>query len=874
MQEVTVLWKDGPQEGAVEVSYGRMAALSATGGTVDGVHFTLTGDTCRLQITIDEENLGHGANPTMVTVRSQVNPFTFLLRDVDRTYPLYIPAYGVAVTGADDQRTYAEIAGHIQTKKLQTSLQQIATEQEESYVEAAVHTRDMQPSPTWLGLSRDIRIFYLEYLPEGYWHQIRPHFHGYPAKWPEGEDKPISFGFQIARGMGCEYHLTRRLEEGVLPILHATARDGGITYHTVSFASLETSPLTLETLRGTHFLVADGHGAGFMFTEAQQIQFDQLKATELQREEEVVLYQRTEATNSADVPRYAWYKIPSASCTYTYDGSQGIARLSSGRVFLVSKLNGQPMPQEEVAVLLKPGETATFDCCITHQPIAEERAIELAKQDFSARHRECRDFWWAKLMTAAKVHVPEQRINEMVRAGLLHLDLVTYGFEPDGPTTATIGVYCPIGSESSPIIQMMDSMGWTSLAERSLQYFLEKQHDDGFMQNFGGYMLETGAALWCMGEHYRYTRDDAWLRKIAPKLIKSCEYILSWRQRNMREELRGRGYGLIDGKVADPEDAFHAFMNNGYAYLGLQRVSEMLANVDPDESARWAREAASFKADIRQAFFDVLAISPVVPLGDGTWCPTMAPWAEGRGPVSLFTDGLKWFTHGSFFCRDSLIGPNYLGFQEVLDSAEEGMSFILEYQADLMHMRNVAFAQPYYSPHAWLHLRRGEVKAFLKVYYNGFAGLADRETYSFWEHYFHASPHKTHEEGWFLMQTRWMLYMERGDTLELLPGIPRAWLEQGKRISLDNVASYFGPLSLEVTPELEQGRITAFITCEGDRKPARVLLRLPHPDGRKPSRVTGGVYQAAQEAVLVESFTGKAQVCVEFSFSERVASPA
>ena len=27
---------------------------------------------------------------------------------------------------------------------------------------------------------------------------------------------------------------------------------------------------------------------------------------------------------------------------------------------------------------------------------------------------------------------------------------------------------------------------------------------------------------------------------------------------------------MIDGKVADPEDQFHQFMLNGYAYLGLE----------------------------------------------------------------------------------------------------------------------------------------------------------------------------------------------------------------------------------------------------------------------------------------------------------------
>ena len=80
----------------------------------------------------------------------------------------------------------------------------------------------------------------------------------------------------------------------------------------------------------------------------------------------------------------------------------------------------------------------------------------------------------------------EPILDNMISAGLLHLDLVTYGRESDGTLAPTIGVYCPIGSESSPIMQFFDSMGWHSVAERALQYFVDKQHDDGFMQNFGG----------------------------------------------------------------------------------------------------------------------------------------------------------------------------------------------------------------------------------------------------------------------------------------------------------------------------------------------------------------------------------------------------
>ena len=172
--------------------------------------------------------------------------------------------------------------------------------------------------------------------------------------------------------------------------------------------------------------------------------------------------------------------------------------------------------------------------------------------------------------------------------------------------------------------------------------------------------------------------------------------------------------------------------------------------------------------------------------------------------------------------------------------------------------------QPYYSEHPMAHLQRGEVKAFLAAFYNGFSSLADRETYSFYECYNHPSSHKTHEEAWFLMQTRWMLYMEEGDTLRLLPGIPRAWLEDGKRIAFTDAVSYFGPVSLEVISEVDQGRLIARVTCTTDRKPKALSLRLPHPAGRRAVRVSGGTYDPATETVQVEGFTGEAAVGLEF----------
>ena len=138
----------------------------------------------------------------------------------------------------------------------------------------------------------------------------------------------------------------------------------------------------------------------------------------------------------------------------------------------------------------------------------------------------------------------------------------------------------------------------------------------------------------------------------------------------------------------------------------------------------------------------------------------------------------------------------------MLDPNEQLAEWLLYAHQELMTIRNAGFSQPYYCRHDWLHLKRGEVKQFLKMYYSQFASLQDRETYTFWEHYVGAgeSPHKTHEKAWFLMQTRWMLWNEDYDTrtLRLLSMVPRAWLEAGKKIKLEKCASYFGPFSLDV----------------------------------------------------------------------------
>jgi hypothetical protein len=193
-------------------------------------------------------------------------------------------------------------------------------------------------------------------------------------------------------------------------------------------------------------------------------------------------------------------------------------------------------------------------------------------------------------------------------------------------------------------------------------------------------------------------------------------------------------------------------------------------------------------------------------------------------------------------------------------------NFITKMTTEMFYLKNTAFSQPYYSVHPFTHLLRGEVKAFLKEFYNGMSALADREIYTFWEHLYLVSPHKTHEEGWFLMRCRWMLYMDYFGKLNILPGIPRAWLNDGCVISFENAASRFGRLSVNVESNISQGTVCASIKLVDNfgRIPNEIAIRIPHPQGQKAISVSRGVYCEESEMIIISDFTGEADIVIKF----------
>ncbi len=878
-KRIALLFKSNYINGQINTSYCNVKniALTCGSGNIRGNMFTAESgiNGCiRLEITIVDTRLEPGSKSSRITVLENKSPFTFYIRDINMKEPVYIPEYGVIVTEAADKRDYCDIEAYISSLGQVSDHGRFNAEPEETYEAACIRNR-IQYCPTVLGIGRDIRMFRLGLTAgNSYFGSISACYNTQNTKtirFAENKDgAPGSYEYELefhtGPGASSRVMIKRELDGGVLPILRAIQYEDDIEYRLTAFASLEKRPLSETAVRGSDWLVSYSLTNGSVLEDKEKEYISGIFEDEtIKREEEIICCIRIDAVNTGCTSRYAFIKPPCSrqwsKFPDNYDNNAGFTVLGDGNAISINRINCKPM-EEEMSVLLRPGETARFEFLVPHSPVSYSRATALADIDFDAHYEACREFWMGKLKKAACISVPEKSINERISAGLLHLDLAIYGKNEAGPLLASLGRYAPIGSESSPIIQFLDVMGLHDIAECCLDFFIEKQRENGRIWSYSTYEVETGPWLWTMGEHFRYTRNLSWLKRVAPAICKGCRYLLEWRERNKKDEYRETGcYGLIEGQVADPKDRQHAYMLNAYAHLGLKRAAEILGEVDPVYAEKLQEEVKQYREDIRNSFYSSLGRAPVVPSGDGTWAPYVSPCAENPGGLALYAEGGKCQSHNTFLCRDLMLGCDYLVIGEVLEPYETGVDFILDaYQQPFIKDNSVP-SQPYYSRHVFAHAVRDEVKLFLKAYYNQMTGLQDRETYTFWEHYYGGGLHKTPEEAFFLMQTRLMLYMEENGILKLLRMIPRLWLKDGSEIRLEGVKSYFGTLDLYVKSMLSKNRsICALIKCRGRNLPKTVTIKLPHPKGIEALNVKGGIYDLRSETVIIDGFTGEAEV--------------
>ncbi len=367
-----------------------------------------------------------------------------------------------------------------------------------------------------------------------------------------------------------------------------------------------------------------------------------------------------------------------------------------------------------------------------------------------------------------------------------------------------------------------------------------------------------GAIMFAMAEHYRLTGDTNWLAANAPRMKANAEWIL--RQRRLTEHIIPGGErlwskGLLPAHVVTP-DSFVMHMDfyesEAYYWLAVNSMAELLAQVDPASSAKIAREARDYRKDIEASVDRSITLTPVVATRDGTYHSFIpfAPYVRGFASGAWgwrrcqgHIGALYWDTVQS---ADPLISPSCLLSTD--DPRVQGHLDVLEDRL-LLENDHVAERTPGFDAerdwfshaswqyqcglerHANIHIQAGDAPNFIRSMLNQYAvDILPNEGYEFREHTTAGPFDKVFEEACFLERLRMMLVEEDGGSLWLARATPRAWLEDGKRITVQNAPTHFGDVSYEINSALKDGRIDATVNLPSRQSPRDVLLELRHPD--------------------------------------------
>jgi hypothetical protein len=317
----------------------------------------------------------------------------------------------------------------------------------------------------------------------------------------------------------------------------------------------------------------------------------------------------------------------------------------------------------------------------------------------------------------------------------------------------------------------------------------------------------------------------------------------------------------------------------------------MFAQIDPPEGARLDAEAEAYRRDLIAAIDRSIALTPVVPVRDGTYHSFIpfAPYVRGFAAGAWgwrrcqgHVGAIYWDTVQS---ADPLVSP--AGLLSPSDPRVQGHLDVLEDRL-LLENERVAARTPGFDPekdwfahaswqyqcglerHANIHLAANDAPDFLRSMLNQYAVDIMPGEYTFREHTTTGPPDKLFEESCFLERFRMMLVMEEGDVLWLARATPRDWLEQGKRIAVRNAPTHFGPVGYEIVSDVEHGRLVATVTLPSRNPPREVVLVLRHPASAAIAAVkVNGTdwtdFDVSKGWVKLHGLTGQARVEVSWA---------
>jgi hypothetical protein len=516
---------------------------------------------------------------------------------------------------------------------------------------------------------------------------------------------------------------------------------------------------------------------------------------------------------------------------------------------------------------MKPGESQDLLFAIPSITLTEERDIDaLAKRHFDAECQSIADFWRRLTSQSTQIVTPEPWLNDFYRAHARHLE-VNCLHDPDPDSSrryAVVGsfIYGVFPNESMMMISDLDRRGMHRAAEDCLQSLIDFQGTVPLPGNFrgrqgvyygangiemGGYNKNHGYTLWCLAEHWNFTRDRAWMQRVAPSIVAACDWIVRERKATMKLNPDGTKplqYGFLPaGGLEDVQDFWHWQATNTATVWGFDAVAQAMTDFGHPEAKRLQAEAKAYHDDVVRGLTESRIRTPVVRLRDGTYVPKYPSHLHLRGRANGW---IRETLEGSLFLPIYGLIPGHSPETAwILKDYEDNLYISDRYGYSVPTFEEFWFSRGGFSMQANLldgplpYLERDDIKHYLRAFFNGFASAFYPETRMLNEHSkpelgYPAGDHfKTSDEAQVARWLRLMFVREAGSDLYLGQAIPRCWLRDGCELRIQNAATYFGPMALAFTPSPQRDGVIAVELDPPKRNPPETIyLRLRHPEAK------------------------------------------
>ncbi len=780
---------------------------------------------------------------TIVTARSGSRPFSFAAGEVARGERILVDDLGVLVTRGDDPVTIEGLRRARQEFAGRTVYRRVFDEPEQTL------------SRAWGDMPLKRPLYFVHGLPgnRNAMHQLpngeievtgRKHWFNRPRS-PRDSDRKLWPGEILAIDLGLppgSLRGGRELLEGYLPLLRTWWQDGPLHYEERTI---------LDTLDGS---LADIRG------DDPTVLLVSVRVTNTSGSEKgaatLLLRSRVEGGERLSVEG-----------DRALGGKEGEPRLR----FLFRPGAGGTLAPEGDGVRwrleLSPGESREVFLAIPAVTLTREEEVEaLRRRDFAADSLRIAGFWREVTARGARIETPEPWIDGFYRSHLRHLLVNCVREVGSDRLHAHVGTfgYGVYPDESAMMVSDLDRRGFHREAERCLDSFLEYQgtvpmpgafkSKEGLFygsggHEMGGYNKSHGWVMWLMAEHWRFTRDRAWMERAAPKLVAACEWVIRERRAGVEDDGGAslpieHGF-LPPGSLEDVTDWWHWLVTDVTTVWGFEALAGALAEAGHPQGTRLVAEARAFRDDVLAGIEESRVLAPVVRCRDGAYRPKFPSRLHERGRSHGW---LRETLEGSIHLLiTGLLPPRSAEARWILEDYEDNLYISSEYGYAIPAFDRFWFSRGGFSMQANLlggpipYLRRDEIKHFLRAYFNSFSSGFYPEVRMLNEHSlpelgFPAGDHfKSSDEAQSTCWLRLMFVDERDGDLFLGQAIPRAWLEDGKGAAIERAPSSFGPLSLRFASHAAKGEIAASLDPPARNRPGRIYLRIRHPE-EKPLR--------------------------------------